>query len=307
MAEDPYKVLGVARDASPADIKRAFHKLAKKHHPDLNPGDAASEAQFKAATAANELLSDAERRAAFDRGEIDAGGQATPPPGYREYAESAQGGRYRRGGAGAGAFTEEDLGDIFGDMFGRRGRPSGPAAGRDEMYALSVEFLDAVNGTTKRLTLPDGRSLDVKVPAGLESGQTLRLRGKGAAGTSGGAAGDALIEVTVEPHAFFRREGDDIHLELPVTVREAVLGAKITAPTPRGPVALTVPKGSDTGRQLRLRGRGVAARSGHEAGDLYVTLRVTIGAVDAALETFLAGWSPPDGSDPRAAMLGEER
>lgn len=303
MAEDPYKVLSVARDASQADIKRAFYKLAKKHHPDLNPGDTASEARFKAATAANELLSDPERRAAFDRGEIDAGGQAQPPPGYREYAESAQGGRYRSGGAAPGGFTEEDLGDIFGDLFGRRGRPGGPAVGRDEMYALSVEFLDAVNGTTKRLTLPDGRTLDVKVPAGLESGQTLRLRGKGAPGSGGAAAGDALIEVTVEPHAFFRREGDDIHLDLPVTVGEAVLGAKITTPTPRGPVALTVPKRSDTGRQLRLRGRGVAARSGHEAGDLYVTLRVTIGAVDAAFEEFLAGWSPPNGTDPRAGML----
>jgi DnaJ-class molecular chaperone len=303
MADDPYKVLGVARDASTADIKRAFHKLAKKWHPDLNPGDAGAEAKFKSITGANELLSDPERRAAFDRGEIDASGQPNqPPPNYRGHAEGAQGGRYRAGPANGG-FTEDDLGDIFGDLFGRRGRPAGPASGRDEMYALSVDFLDAVNGATRRLTLPDGRSLDVKVPAGIESGQTLRLRGKGGAGVAGGPAGDALIEVTVSEHPFFRREGQDIHLDLPVTLREAVLGAKINAPTPRGAVALTIPRHSDSGRQLRLRGRGVAAAGGREAGDLYVTLRVTIGTPDTALEDALRA-APETGDDPRRAMMG---
>ncbi len=301
MAEDPYTVLGVARDAPAAEIKRAFHKLAKTWHPDLNPGDKQAEARFKSITGANELLSDAERRSAFDRGEIDASGQPNqPPPNYRGYAEGAQGARYRAGNASA--TTEEDLGDIFGDLFGRRGRPGGPAGGRDEMYKLSVALLDAVNGATKRLTLPDGRSLDVKVPPGIESGTTLRLRGKGAAGTGGGPDGDALIEVTVGEHPFFRREGDDIHLDLPVTLREAVLGAKVNAPTPRGPVAMTVPKHSDTGRTLRLRGRGVTAHGGREAGDLYVTLRVMVGAPDAALEAFLNGWTGD--ADPRREMMG---
>ena len=301
MADDPYTVLGVARGASAGDIKRAFHALAKTSHPDLHPGDKSAEARFKAITGANELLSDPERRAAFDRGEIDASGQPSQPsPHYREYAEGTQGGRY--GGAASAGFTEEDLGDIFGDLFGRRTRSGGRASGRDEMYALSVDFLDAVNGGTRRLTLPDGQSLDVKVPAGLESGQTLRLRGKGAAGGGGGPSGDALIEVTVGEHPFFRRDGADVHLDLPVTLREAVLGAKISVPTPRGAVAMTVPARSDTGRQLRLRGRGVAARGGREAGDLYVTLHVTVGTPDAALETFLRGWMQEE-ADPRRAMM----
>ena len=299
MADDPYTLLGVERNASTADIKRAFHKLAKTWHPDLNPGDKGAEARFKAVSAANELLSDPERRAAYDRGEIDASGQERPTPNYRDFAEGDQGRRYR--GASSAGFTEEDLGDIFGDMFGRRARPGGRSNGRDEMYALSVDFLDAVNGATKRLTLPDGRSLDVKVPAGLQTGQTLRLRGKGGAGAGGGAAGDALIEVTVGEHPFFRREGDDVHLALPVTLREAGLGAKISAPTPRGPVTLTVPAGSDTGRQLRLRGRGVAAHGGRE-GDLYVTLRVTVGAPDAALAAFLRSWTHEE-PDPRRGMM----
>ncbi len=299
MAEDPYTVLGVARDAPAADIRRAFHKLAKKWHPDLNPGDKQAEARFKSITGANELLSDPERRAAFDRGEIDASGQPNqPPPNYRSHAEGAQGARYR---TTSGGWAEDDLGDIFGDLFGRRARPGGPAAGRDERYALTVDFLDAVNGATRRLTLPDGRNLDVKVPAGLENGQTLRLRGKGSSGSGGGPDGDALIEVTVAEHPFFRREGSDIHLELPVTLREAVLGAKVDAPTPGGPVALTVPKQSDNGRQLRLRGRGVPAGGGRTAGDLYVTLRVTIGAPDPALEEFLRTRTEVD-ADPRRAM-----
>ena len=300
MADDPYKVLGVARDASAADIKRAFHKLAKTWHPDLNPGDAGAEARFKSASAANEVLSDPERRAAFDRGEIDGSGQPPPPPNYRDFAEGPQGRHYRS--AASGGFTEDDLGDIFGDMFGRRARPGGPMGGRDEMYALSVDFLDAVNGATKRLSLPDGRTLDVKVPAGLTSGQTLRLRGQGGAGIAGGAAGDALIEVTVGEHAFFRREGEDVYLDVPVTLREAVLGAKISVPTPRGAVTMTVPARSDTGRQLRLRGRGVAAHGGQQAGDLYVTLRVTLGAPDAALEGFLREWTHEE-PDPRRAMM----
>jgi DnaJ-class molecular chaperone len=298
MADDPYQVLGVARDASQADIKRAFHKLAKAWHPDLKPGDAAAEARFKGITAANELLSDPERRGAFDRGEIDASGQpAGPPPNWRGFAEGAQGTRYR--GANAASFSEEDLGDIFGDLFGRRQR-SGPMSGHDERYMLGVDFLDAANGATKRLTLPDGRSLDVHVPAGIETGQTLRLRGKGGSGSGGATDGDALIEVTVGDHPFFRRDGLDIHLELPVSIREAVLGAKVTVPTPRGPVAMTIPKHSDTGRQLRLRGRGVAAHGKRAAGDLYVTLRVSVGTPDAALEDFLRDWT--GGGDPRQGM-----
>ena len=316
MADDPYDVLGVARDADQAAIRKAYRTLARKHHPDLNPGDKAAEEAFKRISAANDLLSDAEKRAAFDRGEIDAAGQPRPErPQYRDFAEAAAGRRYRPAGAASGhpaggwGATEEELGDIFGSIFGEHGREgfagaSGPMRGRDERYALTVELLEAVTGATRRLTLPDGRTLDVKIPPGLESGQSLRLRGQGGPGRNGGPAGDALIQVTVAPHPFFRREGDDIHLELPVTVREAVLGGRVSVPTPSGPVAMSIPAGSDSGRQLRLRGRGVPAHEGRPAGDLYVSLRVVIGKPDAALEEFLKNWTPLDEFDPRRAMMG---
>lgn len=303
--DDPYTVLGVAKDASADDIRTAYRTLAKQNHPDLNPGNKAAEERFKAAASANDLLSDPEKRARYDRGEIDAQGHERPPerPSWRSYAESAQGGRYRT--AGAGGWSEEDLGDLFGDVFGARGaRSSGPIRGADERYTLAVDFLDAVNGATPRLPLPNGRTLDVRVPAGLEDGQTLRLRGQGGAGFNGGPAGDALIEVHVYPHPFFIRDGNDMRLDLPVTLREAVLGGRITVPTPGGPVAMAIPPRSDTGRQLRLRGRGVPAHAGQEAGDLYVTLRVVVGEADAALEEFLRGWTPEREADPRRDMMG---
>ncbi len=318
MADNPYDVLGVPRDADAAAIRKAYRALAKRHHPDLNPGDKAAESIFKSVSAANDLLSDPEKRAAFDRGEIDAAGQARPErPNYRDFAEGMSGRRYRpdtsasgqpAGGWGA---TEEELGDIFGGIFGERGRAgggfagaAGPIKGRDELYGLSVEFLDVVRGATRRLTLPDGCTLDVKIPPGLEDGQTLRLRGKGAPGFNGGPDGDALIQIKVGEHAFFRRDGGTISLDLPVTLGEAVLGGRISVPTPDGPVAMTIPPGSDTGQRLRLRGRGVPAHSGQPAGDLYVTLRVTIGKPDAALEAFLKQWKPAESADPRGSMMG---
>jgi DnaJ-class molecular chaperone len=174
--------------------------------------------------------------------------------------------------------------------------------GRDELYGLEVAFLDAVQGATRRLTLPDGRTLDVRIPSGSEDGQTLRLRGQGGPGLNGGPAGDALIEIHVAPHPYLRREGNDIRLDLPVTLKEAVLGAKVPVPTPGGTVSLTIPVGSDTGRQLRLRGRGVPAHAGQAAGDLYVTLRVQIGAPDPALEAFLRDWTPEHPADPRREL-----
>ena len=318
MADNPYDVLGIPRDADAAAIRKAYRALAKRHHPDLNPGDKAAEATFKSVSTANDLLSDPEKRAAFDRGEIDASGQARPErPNYRDFAEGMSGRRYRpdmgasgRPAGGWGA-TEEELGDIFGGIFGDRARAgggfagaAGPIRGRDELYGLSVEFLDVVRGATRRLTLPDGRTLDVKVPPGLEDGQTLRLRGQGGAGLNGGPAGDALIQVKVGEHAFFRREGSTILLDLPVTFSEAVLGSRISVPTPDGAVTMTVPPGSDSGQRLRLRGRGVPAHSGQPAGDLHVTLRVVIGKPDAALEAFLKQWKPAESVDPRSAMMG---
>jgi DnaJ-class molecular chaperone len=320
-ANDPYQILGVSRTASADELRKAFRKIAKTNHPDLNPGDKAAEERFKAANAAYDLLSDPEKRARFDRGEIDATGQEVPPRGYyRDYAEGAQGARYRPGGgAGAdpfagmgsgwtsgGSFDPDDLEDILG-MFRQSTTQAGPRRGRDANYRLTVDFLDTVNGATRRLTLPDGQNLDVRIPPGLEDGQVLRLRGRGAPGIQGGPAGDALIEVTVRPHPFYQREGQDLRMEVPVTLSEAVLGAKVPVPTPRGEVMLTVPPRSDAGTQMRLRGRGVAESAGTPAGDLIVTLRIVLGPVDDRLEAFLRGWAPDQSGKPEADPRAEMR
>jgi DnaJ-class molecular chaperone len=295
---DPYSVLGVPKDASEAAIKAAYRKEAKKYHPDLNPGNKAAEEKFKALSAAHELLSDPDKRARFDRGEIDAEGQEVRPerPSYRSYAEGSGGGRYS-------GFTEDDLGDIFGEYFSARAGSNRPRRGRDRRYTLTVSFLDSVTGAQRRLTLPDGKTLDVRVPPGIETGQILRLSGQGDPGLNGGPDGDALIEIEVSPHHFFRRDGNDIHLDLPVTLEEAVLGARIPVPTPGGEVTMTIPKHSDTGTRLRLRGRGVAAHGGQPAGDAYVTLKVVLGKPDEALESFLRE-HPARPFDPRASLRG---
>ena len=304
--DDPYKTLGVARDASADDIRRAYRKLAKQHHPDLNPGNAKAEAQFKDVSAANEILSDPEKRARFDRGEIDAAGnERAPQQTYRDYAEGAPGRRYASGGPQAGAnWNPEDLGDIFGSVFGERGRTGADfhMSGRDEHYVLTTDFLDAVYGATRRLTLPDGRVLDVKIPPGTADGQLLRLRGKGGPGLNGGADGDALIEIHVAPHPHYERDGNDIRMELPITLPEAVLGGFIEVPTPGGAVRMRIPPHSDAGTELRLRGRGVPAHGGQPAGDLYATLRVVLGTPDAALEEFLRHWKPEHPNEPRKPM-----
>lgn len=303
--DDPYKILGVARDASREDIRKAYRKLAKQHHPDLNPGDAKAEAFFKDVAAANDLLSDPEKRARFDRGEIDASGQERAPgPGYRSHAEGEPGRRYRRGGPQAEEWTAEDLSDLFGGMYqGERARGAEiRMRGHNEHYSLSTAFLDAINGATRRLTLPDGRTLDVRIPPGTTEGQVLRLRGQGGPGLNGGPAGDALIAIQIIPHRFFERRGNDIRLVLPVTLAEAVAGGPVQVPTPGGPVKMTVPAHSDSGTELRLRGRGVPAHGDQPAGDLYATLRVVIGTQDAALEAFVASWKPEPAPNPRAAM-----
>lgn len=303
--EDPYKALGVEKDATPAQIRSAYRKLAKQHHPDLNPGNAKSEARFKTVSAANDLLSDPDRRGRFDRGEIDASGQPQATrSSYREHAESNAGRRYGRGDQNAGGWNEDDFADIFGSAFGsgaRAGRDT-PARGRDEHFTLETDFLNAVNGATKRLNLPDGRALDATIPAGTSDGQVLRLRGRGAVGRNGGPNGDALIELHVAPHPFFERDGQNIRMRLPVTLAEAVLGGPIFAPTPGGPVQLRIPPNSDSGSELRLRGRGVPKHGPHAAGDLYARLQVMVGPPDAALEAFLKSWAPDPPFDPRQAM-----
>jgi DnaJ-class molecular chaperone len=295
MAADPYSTLGIPRSATPDDVRSAYRKLAKKFHPDLNPGDKAAEARFKTISSANDLLSDPDKRARFDRGEIDGAGDPAPEhPTHRTYA-----------GRGAGA-AGPDMSHMFADLFARQNREytNQPARGRDIAYTLTVGLVDTITGSPQRLTLPDGRSLDVRVPVGFEDGQTLRLRGQGGEGRTGGPAGDALIEIRVRPHKLFRREGDDILLDLPVTLKEAVLGGRITVPTPTGSVTMTVPKRADSGTVLRLRGRGVPAHDGRPAGDALVTLKVVLSDADASLEAFLQDWAPERTVDPRAGLVG---
>jgi DnaJ-class molecular chaperone len=295
MSDDPYTALGVARDATQEQIKKAYKRIAREAHPDLNPGDADAATRFASAANAYDLLKDPETRARFDRGEIDAAGHERPERRYyREYAEAPDG-AYR---SARGYEDFADLSDVFEDLFGRRSarkrREGLKLRGADHHYTVEVGFLEAALGGTRRLTLPDGATLDVRIPEGLADGQTIRLRGKGAAGTGGAEAGDALITVSVGPHPHFRRDGDDILLELPITFDEAVLGAKVEAPTIRGPVSLTIPKGANTGQTLRLRDRGV------RNGDQLITLKIVAPPkIDPEIEDFFRRWRESHGYDPR--------
>lgn len=302
--EDPYQSLGVAKTATEDEIRSAYRKLAKKHHPDVNPGHAKSEERFKAISAAYAILSDPEKRGRFDRGEIDASGAERPPqppPGrryYRHFGEDGARAKYRA----EDAFDPDDFGSVFADAFGRRGQGPGGRGyamrGPDLQYSLVVDFLDAANGAVRRLSLPDGRTLDVTIPAGVESGRALRLKGQGAPGMGEGAEpGDALIEIEVAPHPFFRREGRDIHLTLPVTLQEAVLGAKVEVPTIVGSVSLTIPPHATTGTKLRLKGRGI--NGGNQQVELEVVLPTE---PEPELDAFLQEWKPRHAFDPRRSL-----
>ena len=267
--KDPYEVLGVARDASEEDIKRAYRDLAKKLHPDLNPGNADAERRFKEVAQANGLLSDSEQRKRFDRGEIDASGQETASaPGaggaYRHYAESDAGAKYNPYGGGSNGGAEEfDVEDILAQMFGGRAGHRAQGAklnirGADVSYRTTVSFLEAAVGAKKRLQLAGERTLDVTIPAGSEDGRTLRLKGQGLPGHGEAPAGDAYIQIHVAPHPHFTRKAKNIHLDVPITLQEAVLGGSVTVPTIHGPVAMKVPAGANSGRVLRLKGKGIA-------------------------------------------------
>jgi DnaJ-class molecular chaperone len=300
LAGDPYATLGVKKDAIQADIQKAYRRLAKKHHPDLNPGNASAEEKFKEITAAYDLLSDPEKRAKFDRGEIDASGTEKPRQRhYRDFADQGGWSGYTNssGFADFGDFASSD--DILSEIFGRSARTG--RRGQDVRYHLELSFLDAINGGRQSLTLPDGSNLDVNIPPGTRDGQTLRLKGKGRPAAGAGPPGDALIEVSVLPHPYFTRKGDDIYLDLPISIKEAVLGAKVTVPTPGGTVTATVPKWSNTGRVLRLRGRGVPHPNGSK-GDEYVTLKIMLPRKpDPKLERFVVQWQPAENS-PRQSM-----
>jgi DnaJ-class molecular chaperone len=300
--QTPYEVLGVKPDASAEEIRKSYRKLAKQFHPDLNPGKPEAEERFKAVSAAYDLLSDPEKRARYDRGEIDESGAERPRTYYRSYAEGAAGRKYQPEG-------EMDLGDLedlfaaFGSGRGRRqrGGEGFKARGGDRHYTLTVDFVEAATGGKQRLSLAPEEWLDVTIPAGITDGQVLRLRGKGGPGFGGGPAGDALIEVHIAPHPLFRREGDDIRIDLPVSLAEVVLGGRVPVPTITGPVTMTIPKGSDTGSQLRLRGKGIQRKG--NPGDQYVTLKVVVGqASDPELAEFLEKWAPRHPFNPREGV-----
>ena len=300
MAADPYQTLGLTKGASAEAIQKAYRRLAKKLHPDLNPGNKQAEEQFKEVTAANDLLSDPQKRARFDRGEIDASGAERPRERY--YRDFAEGGASNPYASDAGFADFAGADDFFSDIFGRQGRGNVRMRGQDAHYRLALDFLDAINGGKQQLTLPDGSVLDVTIPPGTRDGQVLRLRGKGRPGIGGGPPGDALIEIEVRPHRIFTREGDDIHVELPISLREAVLGGKVKAPTPSGEVTMTIPKWSNTGTVLRLKGQGVPRPNGTH-GDEYVTLKVLLPETpDPELEKFVAQWRPATARNPREAM-----
>ncbi len=298
MADDPYSTLGVTKNASEEDIRRAFRKLAKELHPDIAKG---TEERFKKVSSAYEILGDPDKRRAYDRGEIDGHGDPRHP-GFRQYARG--GARAGAGVNGGGGFEEFGFGDIFSDIFGAAGqragaRPNFVSKGHDVRYTLEVDFLEAVSGATKRVTLPGGGTLDLNVPAGVADAQVLRLKGKGQRGAGGAEAGDALVEVRVRPHAQFKRDDDDILLEVPIGLDEAVLGAKIEVPTVSGRVQLTVPKGTSSGRVFRLKGKGVKSAGRPEAGDQLVTVRIVMpDTIDDNLAYFFSEWRQKHRYDP---------
>ncbi|TAD90694.1 MAG: J domain-containing protein [Alphaproteobacteria bacterium] len=297
---DPYKALGVPRTADAETIKRAYRKLAKQLHPDVNPGNATVERQFKDVSAAYDLLSDPDKRQRFDRGEIDSQGNERPGA-RRPHAGPRAGARgadpddiwemFRQARAGAGA---AGAGASAGAGAGSRRR------GADVTYSVTVDFIAAAVGTKRRITLPDGRAIDVAIPPGTGDGTQLRLKGQGQPGLGGGHAGDAFVDISVQPHQFFVRKGDDIHVDVPVTLQEAVLGASITIPTIDGKVSVKVPRGANSGTTLRLKGRGIANPKAGTRGDQYVSLTVVLPErQDTDLVAFVERWGPANLYDVR--------
>ncbi len=307
---DPYSTLGVSRDVDDKAIKTAYRTLAKQLHPDRNKDNPAATDRFGKVTQAYDLLMDKDKRAAFDRGEIDAEGNPRAPFGY---GGGAPGGGFRGGAGPQGGFSgfpggggggeEVDLGDIFGDLFGagrqqrsspfgRGGRAAPPPKGANIAYRMQVGFTDAATRADQRITLADGKTIDLKLPAGLVDGQQIRIAGKGQQGPGG--HGDGIVTVHIGGHPFYERDGDTIRIDLPITLAEAVQGGKLRVPTVDGPVMLTVPPGASSGKTLRLKGKGFSAKSGAR-GDQLVRLMIEIPENDAALRAFVESWEAPGG------------
>lgn len=300
MAADPYILLGVSRTATEADIKKAYRKLAKELHPDRNTDNPKAAEKFSQVTSAYDLLSDKDKRARFDRGEIDGDGNPAAPFGFGGGGGGPQGG-FR---ADFGSEQAGDFSDLFEGLFGGRGRAGGAGGGfaggfgrrpqpkgANVAYRLTVPFADAATLAPQRITLADGKTIDLKLPAGVESGTQMRLSGKGQPGPGGN--GDAIVTIEVQPHRFFTRDGDDIRIDLPISLSEAVLGASVRVPTADGAVMLTVPKGSSSGKTLRLKGKGFHKKGGGR-GDQLVTLMVDLPVHDDALVEFVQGWKDND-------------
>ncbi|MFN0220047.1 MAG: DnaJ C-terminal domain-containing protein [Hyphomicrobium sp.] len=297
MAENLYEILGVPRRASDDEIRRAFRTLAKANHPDVNPNNSAAAERFKKITAANDILSDPEKRRAYDAGEIDEKGDQRRPSWARPGARGPTRGR------GQAGFDDFSFANVFSDVFGAAG-PGGRAGfgaglrGADLRYSLEVDFLESINGVRKRVTLPEGGVLDLAVPEGVVDGQTLRLKGKGGSAPAGGETGDALVEIKVKPHAEFKRQGDDILVEVPITIDEAILGGRIEVPTVSGRVQLTIPKATSSGKTFRLKSKGVRAKTG-AIGDELVTVRIVLpNEIDESLSYFFSEWRLKHPYDP---------
>ena len=317
---DPYDVLGVPRKATETEIKKAFRALAKKHHPDTHGNDPKAVKKFQEISGAYELLGDKEKRAQYDRGEIDEAGQPKGfnqgfHPGGAGFEQGFEGFRARSGGrAGPRGFEYQWSGngdegvkaeDIFSDFFGGMGgggkRRQQPRKGADVQLQTTVSLQEAAQGGIRRVVLADGRQLEVRIPPGVKDGQQIRLRGQGAPGERGGPPGDALITIAIAPHPYLERDGRDLRMDLPVTLKEAVMGAKVPVPTLTGPVTLTVPPHSNSGRVLRLKAKGLPGTGGESPGDLYVRLVVTMPETpDPTLDAFLQSWD--NSYDPRTKL-----
>ncbi|HEX8468625.1 MAG TPA: DnaJ C-terminal domain-containing protein [Allosphingosinicella sp.] len=324
---DLYTQLGVKRDAGEAEIKKAYRKLAKELHPDKNKGNPNASERFSKVTRAYDILTDKDKRARYDRGELDEDGNPRAPFGFgggggagRPGAGPGGAGFGRGPGPDFGGGEEIDLSDLFDGLFGgaagqRRGGPSGglggfggfgtrrppppPQKGADTAYRLPISFEDAAALKEQRVTLAGGKTVSIKLPAGVEEGAKIRLAGQGQPGPGG--TGDAIVAISIKPHRFFSRDGDHIRLDLPISLDEAILGAKVKVPTVDGPVMLSVPAGTSSGKVLRLKGKGFSTKTG-QRGDQLVTLMIDVPAGDSELERFVEGWSGRGRGNPRAGL-----